>query len=154
MRVESRPWLSVVPWCQVATGDRTATVLPHWPPYQKRVLLAPGTAPFIFTPAPMAMTTVLIPDEADAYAALIDSFGMPELLATREAPDLSWSCPAQVPATVGAHLRDWHGTLDLGTTYQRTRSDLDALALHWQLHQQQLVHPIPTPHLHTTQPGG
>lgn len=153
MRYERRPWLSVVPWCQVRADGGPLTVLPSWPPYVKRVTW-PGGPVATFTPGPMDMASVLIPDEADAYAALIASFGMPELLATREAPDLSWSLPGQTPATVGAHLRDWHGTLDLGTTYQRTRSDLDALALHWQLHQQQLVHPIPTPHLHTTQPGG
>lgn len=151
MRYERRPWLTVTPWSQVLGLDGYAwTVLPHWPPYQRRITRK-GREVQMFTPGLTDLATVLVPDEADALATLAATFGVPEVLAWRPDERTWWTCPAQTPATVGAHLRDWHGTLDLGSPSSRLsyRSPAEALAHHAQLHQQQLVHPLPNgPHAH------
>lgn len=151
MRYELRPWLAVAPWSQVIGLDGYAwTVLPHWPPHQKRITRR-GRDVQLFTPGVMDMANVLVPDEADALAALAATFGAPEVLGRWQAPDTWWTCPASAPATVLAHLRDMHGTLDQGSPSARlTHNSLaEALAYHWQLHQQQLMFPIPSPHVHT-----
>jgi len=149
---ERRPWLAVVPWTQIVGADGYVwTVLPHWPPYQKRVT-RPGCGVQLFTPGAMDETTVLVPDEADALATLAATFGMPEVLAWRPDERTWWTCPIPTASTVLAHLRDWHGTLDQGSPSARLthHSDAEALAYHWQLHQQQLVFPLPNdPHTHT-----
>ncbi len=154
MRYERRPWLATVPWSQVmiAAPWYVWTVLPHWPPYQKRIICREtGSIPFLFTPQPTDMVTVLEPDEPEALANLAAAFGMPELLAWHGPGDAWWTCPPAVAATVLAHLRDWHGTLDQGSPSARLthHSDAEALAYHWQLHQQQLVFPLPVGHAHT-----
>lgn len=148
---QQRPWLAVVPWSQVVGRDGYAwTVLPHWPPYQKRITRK-GREVQVFVPAVMDMATVLVPDERDALSALAATFGAPEVLAWRGDEREWWTCPPSVPATVLAHLRDMHGTLDQGSPSARlTHASLaEALAYHWQLHQQQLMFPIPCPHVHT-----
>lgn len=153
MRQERVPWLTVVPWSQVVGLDGYAwTVLPHWPPYQKRIVRR-GREVQLFSPGPLDMATVLVPDEADALATLAATFGRPELIAWRPTESVWWTCPAQTLATVLAHLRDWHGTLERGSPTARIthHSPEAALAYHWQLHQQQLVHPDPLagqPHYH------
>ena len=105
-----------------------------------------GAATFVFTPRPTDMTTVLVPDEREAFAALVASFGMPEVLATWEAPATSWTVPQLTEATALAHLRDWHGTMERGTTSHLVGSTAEALRYHWQVHQQQLVMPLPRGH--------
>ena len=84
-------------------------------------------------------------------AALIASFGVPELIAWRNDSNNWWTVPELTDATVLAHLRDWHGTLDRGSPSARLthRSNAEALAYHFQLHQQEIVFP-PTgdPHAH------
>jgi len=154
MQYEQRPWLAVVPWSQVMIAPPwyVWTVLPSWPPYQKRIIcreVAP--TPFVFTPGPMDMVTVLVPDERDALAALAATFGGPlEVIARWTPPATWWDCPQQTAATVDTHLRDWHGTLDLGSpSYRHSRDTTEALGYHWQLHQQQLVFPLPVGHVHT-----
>lgn len=145
MRYERRPWLAVVPWTQVLGGDGCVwTVLPSWPAWQKRIT-RPGQPDQVFAPQIMDEITVLVPDEAYALAALAATFGRPELLAWKPSETVWWTCPQQVESTVLAHLRDWHGTLDLGSPSARLthRSLAEALGYHWQLHQQQLVHPDP-----------
>jgi hypothetical protein len=150
MRYETRPWLAVTPWSQVRTPDTLIwTVLPWWPPYQKRITRPGQPWPYLFTPAVMDTVTVLVPDEADAIAALTQTFGVPELLAWKSSDVAPWTCPPITLASVLAHLRDWHRTLDTGTTSHLTHGTTEALAYHWQVHQQQLVHPLPIPHLHT-----
>jgi hypothetical protein len=146
MRYEPRPWLAITPWSQIVGADgQPWTVLPHHTAYQKRITRK-GAAEYLFTPRAMEMATVLVPDDADAYAALVASFGVPEVLAVWEAPASWWTCPQVELSTVDAHLRDWHGTLELGTTSHLTRSQTEALAYHWQVHQQQLVMPLPRGH--------
>ena len=153
MRHEQRPWLATVPWSQVLGVDgHVWTVLPHYPPHERRIS-RPGVWPVTFAPG-FTTTTVLVPDDADAMAALAATFGLPELIAWKD-DDASvwWTCPPAVESTVLAHLRDWHGTLDRGSSTARLthESSAHALAYHWQLHQQQLVHPDPLagrPHFH------
>jgi hypothetical protein len=149
---ERRPWLAVVPWSQVLGLDGYAwTVLPHWPPYQKRIVRR-GRDVTLFTPAVMDETTVLVPDEADALATLAATFGRPEVIAWRPDERTWWTVVQPVDSTVYAHLRDWHGTLESGSpSYRGTfpGGTPEALAYHWQLHQQQLVFPLPNdPHTH------
>lgn len=152
MKYEQRPWLTTVPWSQVIGADGNVwTVLPHWPLWERRINRPAAPWPFTFTPACDALVTVLVPDESDALAALAAVFGMPEVLAIRPTDSTWWRVAPPVPATVLAHLRDWHGTLDQGSPHARLthRSPEEALAYHWQLHQQQLVFPLPPdPHTH------
>ena len=149
MKYVQRPWLTLVPWTQFLGLDGYAwTVLPSWPPYEKRII-RPGRAEQIFRPTPADMATVIEPDEPEALATLAATFGRPDILAFRPSAAEWWRCPEQVAATVLAHLRDFHGTLDLGSpSYRHTRDDAEALAYHWQLHQQQLMFPLPVPHTH------
>ena len=146
----SRPWLAVVPWTQVRLSHGAiATVLPHWPLYQRRIML-PGRPPVVFEPAPMAMVDVCEPTDAECLATLALAFGQPEVLAKLDGLSGDWyRAPEMVASTVNRHLRDFHRTLDLGTTYHATRSVSESLAYHWQLHQQVLVHPLPIKHLHS-----
>lgn len=148
---ESRPWLAVTPWSQILGADgQPWTVLPSWPPYVKRIA-RPGGPMLQFSPRPMDMATVLVPDELEALAALAATFGEPEILGRWSAPATWWECPQQTEQSVLAHLRDWHGTLDQGSPHARLthRNNLEALGFHWQLHQQQLVFPLPVGHAHT-----
>lgn len=149
MNYVTRPWLAVVPWSQVLlSSGAIATVLPHWPPHQRRMML-PGRAPVVFEPAPMAMVTVCEPDDVEALAAIAAVFGKPDVLAELDGKTGQWwRCPPAVAATVDAHLRDWHRNLDPGATSHLTRNVNDALQYHWQLHQQVLVHPLPSLHFH------
>lgn len=151
MRHEQRPWLAVVPWSQVLGVDgQVWTVLPHWPAWQKRITRQ-GRPVAVFTPRVMDTATVLVPDEPEAFAVLVAAFGVPEVLAWRPDERTWWTCPPAIPSTVLAHLRDWHGTLEQGSPSARLthRSTAEALAYHWQLHQQQLVFPLPNdPHIH------
>lgn len=150
MRHEQRPWLAITPWSQVQGVDgHVWTVLPHWPAYLRRIA-RPGVAPLVFDPG-YSIATVLVPEDADALATLAATFGAPEVLAWRFSENTWWSFLPAVETTVLAHLRDWHGTLDSGSSSARLthRSTAEALAYHWQLHQQQLVHPLPHgPHYH------
>lgn len=151
MRRERRPWLATVPWSQVEGVDGYVwTVLPHWPPYERRISRH-GVEPIAFTPGLADATTVLVPEDADALFNLATVFGVPEVLAWRDEGQTWWTCPPVVASTVLAHLRDWHGTLDRGSPSARLThtSDAAALAYHWQLHAQQLVFPLPNdPHTH------
>lgn len=148
MMYEQRPWLAVTPWSQVVGRDGYAwTVLPHHTPAEKRITRK-GREVQMFTPGVLDIATVLVPDEADAWAALVDSFGVPEVLGRWQAPDTWWTCPEPQLDTVLAHLRDWHGTMERGTTSHLVSSTTEGLAYHWQVHQQQLVMPLPTPHVH------
>lgn len=151
MQYERRLWLAVTPWSQVVGRDGYAwTVLPHWPAWQKRITRK-GRDDQTFTPELADMASVLVPDKSDAMAALVASFGVPEVIAWRDEGSVWWVAPQPVASTVLAHLRDWHGTLKQGSPSARiTHTDVEALAYHWQLHQQQLVFPLPDdPHTHT-----
>jgi hypothetical protein len=144
----SRPWLAVVPWTQVRlSSGAIATVLPHWPLYQRRLML-PGRAPVVFTPEPMAFAEVCEPDDQEALATLAAAFGPLEVVAEYGATADWWRCPAVDERSVYAHLRDVHRTLDRGTTSHLTSSVNDALRYHWQVHHQLLVHPLPLKHFH------
>jgi hypothetical protein len=152
MRHEPRPWLAITPWSQIMGADgQPWTVMPHWPAHQKRITRR-GAAEYVFTPRPMDMATVLVPDDADALATLAAAFGgPPEVTARWTAPASWWECPQQTEPTVLAHLRDWHATLEPGSPSARLThsNNLEALGYHWQLHQQQLVFPLPVGHVHT-----
>lgn len=146
----SRPWLAVPPWTQVRLSHGAiATVLPHWPLYQRRIML-PGRAPVVFTPEPMAFVDVCEPSDEEALATLAAVFGPLELVREQvtEGADPWWRCPEVEPATALAHLRDVHRTLDTGTTSHLVGSVGEALRYHWQVHHQQLVHPLPIKHFH------
>lgn len=152
MRYERRPWLATVPWSQIVGADGYAwTVLPHWPSWQRRIVRR-GREVAVFAPAVMDEVTVLVPDEQDALAVLAATFGAPEVIGWRASEGTWWTLPAATERSVLAHLRDWHGTLELGSPSARLthRSNAEALGFHWQLHQQQLVFPLPNdPHAHT-----
>lgn len=146
MRYERHLWSTVTPWSQILGADGLPwTVTPHWPPPQKRITRQGGPV-LMFTPRPADVATVLVPDDDDAFAAIAATFGVPEVLAWQNPPDQRWYVPAAMLDTVNAHLRDWHGTMDLGTTHHRTGSPTEALHYHWQCHQQQLVLPLPRGH--------
>lgn len=152
MRYEQRPWLAITPWSQILGLDGYAwTVLPTWPPTCKQIV-RPGREVQTFAPGPTQTATVLVPDEPEALATLAATFGAPEILAWRPDERTWWACPPQTVATVDTHLRDWHGTLDQGSPSARLSypgGTVEALAYHWQLHQQQLVFPLPNdPHTH------
>lgn len=149
MEYVTRPWLAVVPWTQVRlSSGAIATVLPHWPLYQRRIML-PGRAPVVFVPEPMAMVEVCEPDEAEALANLALVFGQPEHLAALDGLTADWwRCPEVDAGTVNRHLRDFHRNLDTGTTSHLTRNVNDSLNYHWQVHHQVLVHPLPVRHFH------
>lgn len=149
MEYVSRPWLAVPPWTQVRLSHGgVATVLPHWPLYQRRITL-PGRAPVVFEPLPMAMVDVCEPTTEECLAHLAARFGQPEVLAEYGSSGEWWQCPDVTTRTVDAHLRDMHRTLDLGTTSHLTRSVNESLTHHWQVHHQLLVHPLPVPHFHS-----
>lgn len=151
MRHEPRPWLAITPWSQVLAPDGSVwTVLPHWPMWQRRIT-SPGRPVQVFAPSPVDTAVVLVPDVPDAMAALVASFGVPEVLGWRDEGAAWWRCPPAAPETVYRHLRDFHGTLTQGSPSARLTypgGPPEALAYHWQLHQQQLVFPMPEPHTH------
>lgn len=122
--------------------------MPMWPAHVKKITRAGEPWPVVFLPAPGESVIVLEPTDAEAFATLAATFGVPEVLAWRAEHAPHWTCPVQTPATVLAHLRDAHRTLDLGTNHIRTGVGAEALNVHWQLHQQALVHPLPAPHVH------
>jgi hypothetical protein len=128
----------LVPW----------TVLPMWPAFLKKITRAGEPHPRVIKPAPADVVIVCEPTDVEAFATLAATFGAPEVLAWREEHAPHWQCPRQTPATILAHLRDAHRTLDLGTNHIRTGVGAEALNVHWQLHQQALVHPLPAPHVH------
>lgn len=150
MEYVSRPWLAVVPWTQVRLSHGAiATVLPHWPLYQRRIML-PGRAPVVFEPAPGAFVEVCEPSTEEALAVLAASFGPLELVRQQVTEDADpwWRCPAVDERSIGAHLRDVHRHHDLGTTSYLARSVSDALRRHYLEHQQVLVHPLSIRHFH------
>ena len=148
MMHQRQPWSAVVPWSQILGADgQPWTVMPNWPPYQKRIMRQGGPV-LVFTPRPTDTATVLVPEDSEALAILAATFGPLELLGEWRAPAAGWTCPMLNPDTVDAHLRDWHKTLETGPTFHHTRSSAEALAYHWQVHQQQLVMPTPGFHVH------
>lgn len=148
MMRELHPWPDIPPWSQILGADgQPWTVVPNWPPYQKRITRQGGPT-LTFVPRPADLATVLVPEDGEALAILASAFGPLELLGEWHAPANSWTCPMVDPDTVDAHLRDWHHTLESGTTFHITRSTTEALAYHWQVHQQQLVRPLPGFHVH------
>lgn len=150
MRYTARPWLAVVPWSQVRLNHGAiATVLPHWPIYQRRIMLA-GRAPVVFTPEPASFVEVCEPDESEALATLALAFGQPEVLATLDGLSGEWwRAPAVTPDNVLGHLRAMHGayTQNPRGSYL-PRSVADGLRHHYLEHQQLLVHPLHTNHFH------
>lgn len=147
MNYVSRPWLAVVPWTQVRLSHGAiATVLPHWPLYQRRIML-PGRAPVVFEPAPAAFVDVCEPSDEEALAVLAATFGPLELIAEQVAGEW-WRCPPINAENVLGHLRDIHRTHERGTTSYLPRSVGDAWRYHYLVHQQVLVHPLPIKHFH------
>jgi len=152
MRYEQRPWLTTTPWSQaVDPTGHVWTVQPHWPSWQRRITCRCGHGPLVWAPSPTDMTYVLVPEVPDAMSALVATFGVPEVLAWRDEGAAWWRCAPPTAETVYRHLRDFHGTLTQGSPSARLGypgGHAEALAYHWQLHQQQLVFPMPEPHTH------
>jgi hypothetical protein len=150
MQLIETSWEYVAPWAQVAGPDGyTWTVLPSWPPTQRR-LARRGRPQVIITAMPWDRIQVVTPDPGEALATLRRTFARADLLAVEITdPDrrVTWTlCPIDMtPIVLGTHLRDLHSIApaELGR-----RVGKDLVKLHAALHQQILVYPLGNPHVH------
>ena len=155
MIYQSAAWRDVVVWSQVLDSDHNVwTVMPH--PYDPKIKLLrrPGATDMWITPNPMYLTTIVSPDDMEAWGILASVFGNVDLVSetmdsASGVPEF-FRCPTYPPTGRGrlrlsGHLKDFHGRQDprLGAL-----DEFQYLRYHSALHQQSVRCPIEVPHYH------